>query len=131
MQLHSGSEGKGVCTQLSVELRAGKGLSSTTRGPPWSFSTVPMSSEGLYPEDVPGFGVRWPQCREVSSAGSGLGVWWADLLQAWSSVPRGCGRSSGPLLLPSMRHLDPGPLDGWKSISPSVTEAVAAGYKAC
>lgn len=60
MQLHSGSEGKGVCTQLIMELRAGKGLSFTTRGAPWSFSTVPMSSEGALPR-----GCAWI-CGEVA-----------------------------------------------------------------
>lgn len=46
--------------------------------------------------------VRWPQHREVSDMGSGLGARWTVLLWAWSSVPRRWGSPSGASV--AIRH---------------------------
>lgn len=87
-------------------------------GGPWSPDPAPSSPGGLCPEEATGF--------VVSGHSTMKSVTWA---QAW--VPGGqsyCGPGrqhpgtgaapAGPLLPSSMRHLDPGPPDSWKIISP-------------
>lgn len=92
----------------------------------WSPNTVPISCWGTVPKEVPRFVVRWPWHHEINSMGSGLGAWWTVLCRCGHQYP-----GAGTLLPSSLR---PWTQDHWtagRSFLLSVTEAAAAGCKAC
>ena len=85
-------------------------------GHPWSPHIVPISSRGTVPR-----GGTWTR-GEVST--TVLRAWGTVLLWVWTQCPGAGAAPAEPLLPPSTRHLDPGPLGSWALISHLLTEAL-------
>lgn len=99
-------------------------------GHPSHLTLSPSPPRRLFLEEVPGFVVRWPRHHEVSHRLRHRCLVDSPNV-ALTQCPGTGAAPGGPLLPSSRRHLAPGPSSSWKIISPLVTEALAAGYKAC
>lgn len=92
---------------------------------PDNLTLSPSPLRRLLPEEVPGFVARWPRHHEVSH-GLGRRCLVDSPHVALTPGPRNRGGPSGaPVATPREAS------SSWKIISPLVTEALAAGYKAC